>query len=351
MESGQKSQWQKSVNHNHFGKAGRVELINPNPKLKLLDQMREVLRLKHYSIRTERCYCDWVRRYIHFHGMKLREELFVNPETKLELFLSDLAVKGRVAPATQNQAFNALLFLYAQVLHRPLENVQAVRADRPARVPVVLTVEEVGQVLQAITGTPQIVVKLLYGSGLRLMEALRLRVQDLDFKMRQLTIRDGKGTKDRYGVLPEALMRVLREHLAHVQLTHREDLAQGQGAVYLPGALERKYPKAAREWGWQYVFPARDLSKDPRTGRIRRHHLDEATINKAIKAGVARVGIIKRVSSHTFRHSFATHLLQRGQDIRTIQELLGHADVSTTMIYTHVINQGGLGVKSPLDQI
>jgi integron integrase len=253
------------------------------------------------------------------------------------------------APATQNQAFNAVLFLYAQVLHHPLEKVQAVRADRPTRVPVVLTAEEVRQVIHAMTGTPQIVVKLLYGSGLRLMEALRLRVQDVDFQLKQLTIRDGKGAKDRYTVLSETLVPGLQEHLQQVRLIHGEDLARGYGAVYLPGALDRKYPRAAREWGWQYVFPARDLSKDPRSGQMRRHHLDEATINKAIKTAVGRVGIAKRVSSHTFRHSFATHLLQRGNDIRTIQELLGHADVSTTMIYTHVLRQGGLGVRSPLD--
>jgi integron integrase len=350
METYRESQRPKKGGYG-FRQAGRAELIVPNPKLKLLDQMREVMRLKHYSIRTERCYCDWARRYIQFHRMKLRDELFADPKAKLEMFLSDLAVHGRVTPATQNQAFNALLFLYNQVLHRPLEEVQAVRADRPARVPVVLTLEEAKQVIHAMSGTPQIVVKLLYGSGLRLMEALRLRVQDVDFEMKQVTVRDGKGAKDRYTTLAEAVIPVLREHLASVQLRHQEDLEMGYGAVYLPGALDRKYPKAAREWRWQYVFPARDLSKDPRSGQIRRHHLDEATINKAIKTAVSRTGIVKRVSSHTFRHSFATHLLQNGQDIRTIQELLGHADVSTTMIYTHVLRQGGLGVKSPLDRI
>jgi len=346
---------QESQRQKGLGQMGKVavpaELILPNPKLKLLDQVREVLRIRHYSIRTEHCYCDWIRRYIRFHRMNARDDLFAEPERKVEEFLSDLAVSGHVAPATQNQAFNAILFLYNQVVHRPLENVQAVRADRPVRVPVVLTADEVRQVILAISGVPQIVVKLLYGSGLRLMEALRLRVQDVDFQMKQLTVRDGKGAKDRYAILSEAVMGALREHLEQVRLIHREDLAKGYGAVYLPGALDRKYPKAAREWGWQYVFPARDLSKDPRSGQVRRHHLDEATINKAIKAAVSRVGIAKRVSSHTFRHSFATHLLQRGQDIRTIQELLGHADVSTTMIYTHVLNQGGLGVRSPLDSV
>jgi integron integrase len=350
MQSGQKSQWPRAGGGGRYSPSG-AELVIPNPKLKVLDQVREVMRLKHYSLRTERSYCDWIRRYIHFHHMQLREELLDSPEAKVELFLSDLAVRGQVAPATQNQAFNALLFLYGRVLHRLLENVQAVRADRPVRVPVVLTVDEVRLVLQAMSGPAQIVVKLLYGSGLRLMEALRLRVQDVDLKMKQVTVRDGKGSKDRFTTLAGALIPVLSEHLQRVQWIHREDLAQGYGAVYLPGALERKYPKAAREWGWQYIFPARDLSKDPRSGQIRRHHLDEATINKAIKAAVGRVGIAKRVSSHTFRHSFATHGLQGGADIRTIQELLGHEDVSTTMIYTHVMGQGGCGMKSPLDSL
>ena len=350
MITGQKSQW-AGAGGSHGPGSGPAELIIPNPKLKLLDQVREVMRLKHYSLRTERSYCDWIRRYIHFHHFKAREELFVSPEAKVEQFLSDLAVRGQVAASTQNQAFNALLFLYREVLHHSLENIQAVRADRPVRVPVVLTMDEVREVLRAMSGVPQLVVKLQYGSGLRLMEALRLRVQDLDLKMKQVTVRDGKGSKDRYTTLADVLVPILGEHLQRVELIHREDLAGGGGAVYLPGALARKYPHAAREWRWQYVFPARDLSKDPRSGQIRRHHLDEATINKAIKAAVARVGIHKTVSSHTFRHSFATHGLQSGADIRTIQELLGHEDVSTTMIYTHVMGQGGCGMKSPLDRL
>jgi integron integrase len=280
--------------------------------------------------------------------MKSREEL-VPGTGKIEEFLSDLAVKGQVAASTQNQAFNALLFLYREVLHQEFGNVQAVRADRPVRVPVVLTVEEVKRVVAAMSGTPQLVVKLLYGSGLRLLEGLRLRVKDLDFGMKQLTVRDGKGSKDRYTVLAEGIIPALKEHLENVRLRHEEDLRAGYGSVYLPGALERKYPSAAREWGWQYVFPARDLSVDPRAGVTRRHHLDEVTIHRAIKAAVSRVAIAKQVSSHTFRHSFATHLLQRGSDIRTIQELLGHNDVSTTMIYTHVLRQGGAGTRSPLD--
>lgn len=326
----------------------RGDKVIPNPKAKVLDQVREVMRVRHYSIRTERCYCDWVRRYIRFHGMKLREDLFPGEE-KVELFLSDLAVNGHVAVATQNQAFNALLFLYREVLDRSLENIQAVRADRPRRVPGFLIEEEVRQVIGAMSGAAQLVVKLLYGSGLRLMEALRLRVQDLDFGMKELTVRDGKGSKDRYTVLPERVIPALQEHLVKVKAIHDGDLRAGHGAVYLPGALDRKYPSAAREWRWQYVFPARGLSRDPRGGRLRRHHLDEATVSKAIKAAVAQVGLAKRVSSHTFRHSFATHMLLRGADIRTVQELLGHEDVSTTMIYTHVLRRGGLGVRSPLD--
>jgi integron integrase len=348
MGKGQYSQAAKRVDPG-TGRAVPRELIIPNPKLKLLDQVREVMRLKHNSIRTERAYCDWIRRYIRFHHMEKREVLAAGAEGKIELFLSDLAVNGQVAAATQNQAFNALLFLYREVLHQTLQGIQAVRADRPVRVPVVLTAEEAARVLEAMSGAPLLVAKLLYGSGLRLMEALRLRVQDVDFAMAQLTIRDAKGAKDRYTVLAQAVMPSLQEHLKRVRLLHEEDLHAGLGAVFLPGALERKYPHAAREWRWQYVFPAQSFSKDPRSGAVRRHHVDEATINKAIRAAVARVGIQKRVSSHTFRHSFATYLLQKNNDIRTIQELLGHQDVSTTMIYTHVLRQGGQGVRSPLD--
>jgi len=330
------------------GGVGRWDEVMPNPKAKLLDQLREVMRLRHYSLRTERSYRDWVRRFVKFHGMKRREDL-EPAEAKIELFLSHLAVEGHVAASTQNQAFNALLFLYREVLHRPLENIQAVRADRPRRVPGFLMEEEVRQVIGGMTGATQLVVKLLYGSGLRLMEGLRLRVQDLDFGMKQLTVRDGKGSKDRYTVLPESAIPALQEHLVRVKILHEADLRAGHGAVFLPGALDRKYPSAAREWRWQYVFPAQGLSRDPRGGQLRRHHLDEATVSKAIKAAVARAGLTKRVSSHTFRHSFATHLLLRGADIRTIQELLGHEDVSTTMIYTHVLRRGRLGVRSPLD--
>jgi integron integrase len=254
-----------------------------------------------------------------------------------------------VAASTQNQAFNALLFLYREVLRQDLGTIQALRADRPVIVPTVLTDDEVRKVILAMSGTAQLVVKLLYGSGLRLLEALRLRTKDLDFEMKQLTVRDGKGAKDRYTVLPEGVIAALREHLERVRLRHQEDLREGCGRVYLPWALDRKYRGAAGEWSWQYVFPARDLSTDPRSGKKRRHHIDEATVQRAIKTAAARVGIVKRVTSHAFRHSFATHALRRGADIRTVQELLGHNDVSTTMIYTHVLRTGGSGMKSPLD--
>jgi integron integrase len=326
----------------------RLESVIPNPKLKLLDQVREVMRLKHYSIRTERSYVDWLRRYVRFHRMKAREEM-LPAEPKMEVFLSHLAVQGKVAVSTQNQAFNALLFVYREVLHVLVGQIDSVRASRPARVPTVLTPEEARQLIAALSGLPQLVVKLIYGGGLRLLEALRLRVHDLDFEMKQVTVRDGKGAKDRYTMLAESVIPSLKEHLERVRLIHQEDLRNGYGAVYLPGALDRKYPGAPREWGWQYVFPARDLSTDPRTGITRRHHLEEATVHRAIKIAAGRTGLTKRVSSHTFRHSFATALLQRGSDIRTIQELLGHNDVSTTMIYTHVLRQGGSGTKSPLD--
>src|SRR5690349_15707276 len=266
MQKGQESQLAKAM-ATADGMAGGSEIVVPNPKLQLMDQMREVLRVKHYALRTEQSYWDWVRGYIRFHGMRAREELFPGGE-KVEEFLSDRAVNGRVSVSTQNQAFNALLFLYGQVLHQPLENVNAVRADRPVGVPTVLTAEEVRQVLQAMSGTPQLVVKLLYGSGLRLLEALRLRVQDLDFQMEQLTVRDGKGSKDRYTVLPDAVMPALQEHLQMVRIIHNNDLKQGLGSVYLPGALDRKYPAAAREWRWQYVFPAGGLSVDPRSGQV-----------------------------------------------------------------------------------
>jgi len=283
--------------------------------------------------------------------MRSREHLFP-AEAKIESFLTDLAVRANVAPATQNQAMNALVFLYKRVLKHPMqETINAVRADKKIRVPVVMTREEVASVISLMDGTPQVIAKLLYGSGLRIMEAVRLRIKDVDFQMKQLTIRSGKGDKDRLTTFPATLTPLLQNHLAGVKTLHQKDLTQGHGEVYLPHALDRKYPAAAKEWGWQYVFPARDLSVDPRSGVTRRHHVDPSVINKAIKVAVHRAGLTKHISAHTFRHSFATHLLQRGIDIRTIQQLLGHSDLATTMIYTHILQQGGQGVPSPLDDL
>ena len=318
---------------------------------KILDDVRDVMRLHHYSIHTERSYCDWIRRFVLYHQMQSREDL-ANGEQKIEAFLTHLAVDEKVAGATQNQAMNALVFLYKKVLRRELDrSINAVRADRKVNVPVVLTREEVAQVIALMHGIPQLIVKLLYGSGLRIMEAVRMRVKDMDFAMKQVTVRAGKGDKDRVTTFPASMIPLLENHLRKVKATHEQDLLRGHGDVYLPYALERKYPNAAREWGWQYAFPARDISTDPRSGIVRRHHVEPNVVNKAIKAAVGRAGIVKHVSAHSFRHSFATHLLQRGTDIRTIQALLGHSDVATTMIYTHILQQGGYGVASPLDDL
>jgi integron integrase len=321
------------------------------PQPKLLDQVRNFLRVHHYSIHTETSYVDWIKRYIRFHGMLSREDL-ADGERKIEAFLTDLAVNGKVAPSTQNQAMNALVFLYRQVLEEGLDGkVDAIRAERKVNAPVVLTREEVSKIISLMERTPQLVVKMLYGSGLRVTEALRLRIKDADFAMRQVTVRSGKGDRDRITTLSANLIPLLENHMKKVKVLHERDLAEGNGAVYLPHALDRKYPNAAREWCWQYLFPARDVSVDPRSGVVRRHHVDPGVINKAIKIAARRAGINKVVSAHTFRHSFATHLLQRGTDIRTIQALLGHRDVATTMIYTHVLQQGGFGVASPLDDL
>ena len=318
---------------------------------KLLDQVRQVLRLHHYSIHTERAYLEWIVRYVRFHRMRSRHDLFP-PEPNIEAFLTDLAVNGNVAAATQHQAMNALVFLDTRVLTHTLEGrINAVRADKKVNVPVVMTREEVAAIISLMDGTAQLVAKLLYGSDLRSMEAVRLRVQDIDFQMKQLAVRSGKGDRDRFTTFPTTLTPLLQNHLAGVRTLHQQDLAQGHGEVYLPHALERKYPHAPKEWGWQYVFPARGLSVDPRSGVTRRHHVDPSVINKAIKVAVRRAGLTKHISAHTFRHSFATHLLQRGTDIRTIQHLLGHKDLATTMIYTHFLQQGGQGVQSPLDDL
>lgn len=314
---------------------------------KLLDQVRAVLRVKHYSIRTERVYLDWIKRYILFHHKTHPAQMGA---AEVEAFLSHLAVAGKVAASTQNQAKSALLFLYREVLALELPWLDNVtQAKMPQRLPVVLTVSEVKAVLNRLDGTLWLMASLLYGGGLRLMECVRLRVKDVDFEMCQVTVREGKGFKDRVTMLPESSIALLQAHLARVRALHDEDVAGGYGAVYLPYALERKYPNAAKEWGWQYVFPSRNLSVDPRSGVTRRHHVDEKSLQRAVKRAAQQAGIAKPATPHTFRHSFATHLLQSGHDIRTVQELLGHKDVQTTMIYTHVLNRGGKGVQSPLD--
>ena len=312
------------------------------------------MRRLHYSIHTERRYCDWIRRFVLFHKFQSREAVLAAGSAEIERFLTSLAVKDRVSASTQNQALNALVFLYKRVLSVPLEGrIDAARASKEPRVPVVLTREEVVKVLPLIDGKAGLVVGLLYGSGLRITEAVRLRIQDLDFGFKQITVRSGKGYKDRVTTFPQRLVASLETHLAKVKAIHEHDLAEGHGEVYLPFALEKKYPGASRDWRWQYVFPAATLAKDPRSeeGKVRRHHLDQSIVNKAIKKAVNLAGIDKKVSAHTFRHAFATHLLQRGTDIRTIQALLGHKDVETTMIYTHVLNQGAQGVPSPLDDL
>jgi integron integrase len=314
---------------------------------KLLDQTRDVLRLKHYSYRTEQTYIDWIKRYIIFHGK--RHPLAMGAQ-EISQFLTHLATHRNVAASTQNQALAALLFLYKDVLKQPLARIDDVeRAKRLVRLPVVLSRDEVRAVLNHLKGTNWLVASLLYGSGLRLMEALRLRVKDVDFDYHQIVVRDGKGAKDRVTMLPAMLEPPLRDQLQQTRNRHQADLREGFGAVYLPYALEKKYPNANRQWGWQFIFPAPKRAPDPRSGIERRHHLSEGVLQKAVKTAVEQAGIVKPASCHTLRHSFATHLLEAGYDIRTIQSLLGHKDVSTTMVYTHVLNRGGQGVLSPLE--
>lgn len=313
----------------------------------LLEQVRAAIRLRHYSIRTEEAYLRTIRRFILYHKKRHPREMGVD---EIRQYLSHLATDENVAAATQNVALAAILFLYREVLSVELPLLEGVeRAKRPQRIPVVMTTDEVMRVLAHLAGTHHLMASLLYGAGLRLMECVRLRVKDVDFDYRQIIVRDGKGEKDRRTILPRPLAEPLQRHLARIRLQHEEDVRLGCGGVYLPYALERKYPSAATDWVWQYVFPAAKLSVDPRTGERRRHHAYEDRLQKAVKRAIRDAGVQKRASCHTLRHSFATHLLEAGYDIRTIQELLGHADVSTTMIYTHVLNRGGQGVKSPLE--
>ena len=314
---------------------------------KLLDQMRESMRARHYRSRTEETYCQWVRRYILFHQKRHPADM---GEPEINAFLTHLAVKDKVSASTQNQALSAILYLYRHVIGRDVGDLgDVIRARKPKRLPVVMTRDEVKTVLDHLSGNKWLMASLLYGSGLRLMECLQLRIQDLDFAGRELLVRDGKGGKDRRTMLPQSLIPALQEHLIHIKKVHEKDLADGWGKVVLPGALERKYPNASTEWRWQWVFPQENRWKNKKTGEEGRHHIDESLIQKAVRSAVTRSGLIKRVSCHTFRHSFATHLLESGYDIRTIQELLGHNDVKTTMIYTHVLNRGPAGVRSPMD--
>lgn len=321
--------------------------MEPTDK-KLLDRVRDAIRRKHYSIRTEEAYINWIKRFILFHHKRHPNEMGA---AEVEAFLTHLAVKENVAASTQNQALSALWFLYREVLHQDLDGpIDALRACKPKRLPAVLTKEEVHRVLGQLSGDHLLMAKLLYGSGLRLMECARLRVKDVDFAYHTIVVRDGKGMEDRVTMLPDGVIPPLQEHLQRVKQLHEQDLAKGHGSVYLPYALERKYPNANREWIWQYVFPANRLSVDPRSGIVRRHHVDESGLQKAVREAARLARIEKRVTCHIFRHSFATHFLEAGYDIRTVQELLGHKDVKTTMIYTHVLQRGGLAVRSPLDK-
>lgn len=315
---------------------------------KLLDQVRNAARLHHLSIRTEEAYVHWIKRFILFHNKRHPRDMRA---AEIQEFLSHLATHKDVASSTQNQALSALLFLYRQVLKVDVAHLDdLVRAKRPSKLPVVFTRDEAHAVLSELSGLYWLMASLLYGSGLRLMECLRLRVKDIDFQSNQIFIRDGKGEKDRVTILPQSLIKPLKLQMAKARLLHQEDMASGFGEVYLPYALDRKYPNAAKEWGWQYVFPSPKLSIDPRSAKRRRHHISEDVLQKVVKAAIRKAGISKSASCHTFRHSFATHLLEDGYDIRTVQELLGHADVRTTMIYTHVLNRGGKAVRSPLDR-
>jgi integron integrase len=322
-----------------------------NPKL--LDQVRAITRMKHYSLRTEQAYTDWIRRFIVFHSTP-NAGVWRHPremaEAEVSEFLAHLARNENVAASTQNQALSALLFLYKEVLKQEIGWIDQVqRAKKPARLPVVLSRQEVNAIFAHLHGMPKLMAALLYGSGLRLMECVRLRVKDIDFAYAQITVRDAKGGRDRVTMLPANLSESLQRHLVKIKTQHQQDLADGFGSVYLPFALERKYPNANREWPWQYVFPSSRLTPDRKSGKKQRHHIAEGILQLALKQAVRASGIGKPASCHSLRHSFATHLLENGYDIRTVQELLGHKDVSTTMIYTHVLNRPGISVRSPLD--
>jgi integron integrase len=324
-----------------------VQTPNSAQKPKLLDRLCEALRSRHYSRRTEQTYCLWVKRFIYFHNVRHPAEM---GEPEINAFLTHLAVKEKVSASTQNQALSALLFLYRHVIGREVGDLgEVIRARKPTRLPVVMTRDEVKTVLVNLIGDKWLMASLMYGAGLRLMECLRLRVQDIDFSRNEILVRDGKGAKDRVTMLPESLKIPLQEHLKKIKAIYERDLSEGWCRVQMPDALDRKYPNAPKDWRWQWVFPQENRWINPKTREQGRHHIDESLVQKAVRDAVAKAGLTKRATCHTFRHSFATHLLQGGYDIRTVQELLGHSDVKTTMIYTHVLNRGPAGVRSPVD--
>jgi len=328
---------------------GPLEGFIPNPKLRFMDQCREVMRYRRLALRTEQTYLEWIKRFIFFHDKRHPKDMGV---VEVRAFLTHLAARRQVSASTQNQALNALLFLYRHVLGRGLEFVEGFeRAQRNRRMPVVLTKAEVRRLLAAVPAAYRLFFQLLYGTGMRLMEGLRLRVKDVDFEQGHIMVRGGKGDKDRKAIMPETLPGPLREHLERVRLLHAKDLAEGLGAVYLPGALRHKYPNAEREWIWQWFWPGKTISIDPLDGQRKRHHLNDTSVQRVMQAAVRLAQIKKPATCHTLRHSFATHQLEAGYDIRTVQELLGHEDVATTQIYTHVMQKPGLGVKSPLDSL
>lgn len=316
---------------------------------RLMDRVREVLRYHHYSIRTEEAYVKWIAAFIRFNGRKHPENM---GKSEIEAFLSDLAVNKKCAKSTQSQALNAIVFLYKKVLNKAVsDQLEPVRSKRPVRLPVVMSQTEVTQVLSNMSAAPWLMARVMYGSGLRMIETLRLRVKDLDFENGLIMVRSGKGDKDRSTVLPVSLYEDLHKQLEKSRIYYEEDLANGNANVFLPYALSKKYPNASSSWSWQWVFPSTKLSTDPRGGEIRRHHMVESSLQKSLSRAVKKCGITKRVTSHTFRHSFATHLLESGTNIRVVQKLLGHADVKTTEIYTHVLQQNLQKVVSPLDNL
>jgi len=330
-----------TTNTNNFKNTD--EAIN---KPKLLDRVKNEMRVKHYSVRTEECYTGWIKRFILFHGKHHPKDMGAE---EIRTFISSLAVDHHVSASTQNQALQAILYLYKNILKKEVGWINEIkRSTRIKHLPVVFSKREIIKIFDHLTGLPKLIVSLLYGGGLRLNEALQLRIKDIDFDYQQIIVRDGKGEKDRHTILPASIITELKKHLNEVYKQHKKDLSKGKGETILPYALDKKYPNAAKEFGWQYAFPADKFIKDKESGLIFRWHIHESTIQRAVKEAISKAGIIKPGSPHTFRHSFATHLLENGYDIRTIQELLGHQSVKTTMIYTHVLNKG-LGVRSPLD--